>query len=434
MASPQFDDNRIRDLIVAYYTKNDPQRLHDGIDIHGMVGWTRKNGFQALNDLLKGKYGVEIDLNDSTELNTNAQIARMSMAVSGQAMMDLDEMKKIRIASQLKKFYKKYDPSKLPSIFKLTEYALYKGEKALNQKLQIKYGQDLRTIDDVEDPSDDGSDGSESTLDVIPPLGHIINPHIKPAQDNLDLPAVDKESVHSEIKEDVVVQPKEEDVLSESEESKEVVIVKKPSILASIHEEEAIEDVMTPSPVNIVEKIVPEENVEEEETGGIVEDLEADKEKLEAQLTEFYKENDPDKILVIEALVLWALQLGRSGFNEKLKQLYGKDLDSPIAGSKTEVKNDVVETPASKRIDKPIRVKNKVRKLFKDMIGADKPSFARFEEAAAKSVQKADPLRGPKLFTEFMVADGEACDSYRIDMTQKLFGVCKCGHTKKAHF
>ena len=29
--------------------------------------------------------------------------------------------------------------------------------------------------------------------------------------------------------------------------------------------------------------------------------------------------------------------------------------------------------------------------------------------------------------------DGQACDTYRIDMTASTFGACKCGYPKSAH-
>lgn len=406
MNKDNIEKTRLRDLVLQFYTIHDPQRLQDGIDINGMVTWAMEKGIPTLNAMLMKTYGEGIDLNDTSELNSAAHINRVSMAVSGRPVLNMHEMKKIRIAEQLKKFYKRHDPSKLQSIFKLTEYALYKGENALNHKLRQKYGEDLRSLD-KEDSVDSHSTTSHIT-ELIPPLGAVIlgNNNIKA---NINTDPEYHEIIGTE------VMPVEE---PESPDSPEEVIIKKPSVIFS-----DISD--SPEKENL------DTEGTEAELGTVENNLNVDKEKLEAELLRFYKHHDPDKVMVLEALVIWALQLGRHGYNEKLTQLYGADLDTPIEGDKAQKKPGLTKAE-EKRINKPITTK---KNLIQRITEAEKPSFLSFEMAAKAGVKKADPLQGPKTYREHMPGEGEVCDSYKLDMTSKFFGVCKtCGFPKRVHY
>lgn len=447
MASPQIEKSRLRDLILAFYTKNDPMRLQDGIDINGMVNWTMEKGIGALNNMLQKSYGEVIDPNDNVDMNNAEHINRVSMAVSGRHVLDMHEMKKIKIAEELKRFYKKYDPSKLPAIFKLTEYALYKGENALNSKLRMKYGADLRTFDQE---IDDNSSASTIDIDIIPPIVATVN--------NIPKAAIEGESEEpvTENTLEATTDEPEEEVVNESEVEEVPVVPVIPDIAQipaeamasqrsiassaiveitrppSILEDEVQQILETEEEGNQVTPTVEEVEIppEPEEGPGIVDNLEEDKEKLQAELLRFYKTHDPDKLIVLDALVLWALQLGRKGYNEKMMQLYGADLDTPIEG---EEQQPAPVEPASQvaraRINKPIKTK---QNLIQRIVGVQKPSFVSFENAAKQSATKADPLKGPNLFREFMKGEGEPCGNYRLDMTSPLFGICVCGHTKKA--
>jgi len=57
------DASKIRELLLDFYNKHDPERLNAGLDIFSMVLWTQEHGMDKLNDLLERQYGATINAN-----------------------------------------------------------------------------------------------------------------------------------------------------------------------------------------------------------------------------------------------------------------------------------------------------------------------------------------------------------------------------------
>ena len=55
--------NELRQLILKFYSENDPGKLRMGLDVNGIVEWTSRNGMNALNTMLKKQFGKGIDPN-----------------------------------------------------------------------------------------------------------------------------------------------------------------------------------------------------------------------------------------------------------------------------------------------------------------------------------------------------------------------------------
>lgn len=403
------DKNRLRDLILHFYTVNDPERLQSGIDINGMVLWALDVGLVELNKMLESTYGKTIDYNDRAVSN-QLLVQSVSIAVSGRPVMDLAEMRKYKIADMLKKFYKKHDKNKLGTIFKLTEYALFKGENALNVKLKKKYGEDLTDFED--DISSYGSSQSRASTEYT---------------GTTDLTESKEATTQFTAEDKTSKTPLQHSVIySESNTEKQS---------------------LTP--------------IGEQPLGQIEEDLNNAKEKLEAQLIKFYHRVDPSKLVVLEALVLWALQIGRKEYNMRLQQLYGQDLDTQVPmiplipvsdkGSLPD-KNQFALNPSDlNKTDEenyttevePIKSKSEAQEVTTTPIVA-KPIK---QSKRRKTPRQYRPIPVPvwkkkvakkqtvllDLYAENMGPENNVCDNYSLDMTSKFFGVCKCGHKKTAH-
>lgn len=148
--------NEIRELIIEFYTKNDPAKLRGGLDVAGMADWTLQMGLDALNDVLFFQYGKKISLN--TDLGTSKDQLNRISAVFGLKEDDEDEDLKIEekerkeLEQKLKKFYEKHTEVEMSSedVGRLVSFAMFHGVESLNEKLVGKYGEGI--MDEKEAP------------------------------------------------------------------------------------------------------------------------------------------------------------------------------------------------------------------------------------------------------------------------------------------
>jgi len=107
---------RLRTLAHYFYAKYDQDKLYDG-GVSALVDTAILRGEEALNEKLRGKYNADL--------------------------IDVEEEFDI-IEEKLEMFYKLYDPERLEtSIDSIIGWTIVHGEGALNDKLMLKYDDDL---------------------------------------------------------------------------------------------------------------------------------------------------------------------------------------------------------------------------------------------------------------------------------------------------
>lgn len=297
MSSPQYlDRGTLRELILDFYTTNDPQRLRDGIDINGMVNWTFENSLQALNDMLYEQYGTEIDPFKSVNYNSTENFKRVSAALVAPPVPTVSNNNKEEIETRLVKFYKKHDQSKLNSLEKLVNFAVYRGIDMLNSRLMAKYGEDLSAFGPESENNSEPSeiDNFPTKAPPPPPVMNISGQQFSAVQEPQVIPP--KSALIGKKREQPIAPPPPpmDDHMS----------------------------VMLPPPPPLADFVDPD--------------------TIEEELTKFYKAHDPGKLMVVDALAAWVIRIGRIKYNEKLLQLYGYTLDDPLPEDNEEEENDVM--------------------------------------------------------------------------------------------
>lgn len=308
--SAYLDKATLRELVLDFYSTYDPQRLRDGIDISGMVNWTFENGLGELNRMLYQQYRAEIDPSRRVNNNSKEAFQRISTALMGGAEVDFEEDEEQRqiLFGQLEGFYRKHDPSKLGSLQKLVDFAIYRGVEQLNEKLRLKYGEDLTSYLNSRNPGLQNIKktgvGANFTSPPTPPQRFQVQP------------------------------PVQQSPIFQRDE--ELRLAPLPSIpnksklpLSGVVADDDNETYLPPPP--------PEEDF-------------VDPELIEEELKKFYKYYDPGKLDVVEALASWVMKIGRIEFNKKLVQVYGYHLDDPLP---TEQKEEPKLSPFQKQVAQP---------------------------------------------------------------------------------
>lgn len=134
------DASRIRELLLDFYTENDPYRLNMGLDVFSMVVWTQQNGLEALNDLLYDQYGKVID--PTKQLGgAGASFKRFSTLMATDSANEA--ALRNRIYNVLVEFYEDRDPSKIGRLNDFVQYIMLHGLSAFNRKLRAKYNDEI---------------------------------------------------------------------------------------------------------------------------------------------------------------------------------------------------------------------------------------------------------------------------------------------------
>lgn len=352
MATPP--PNELRQLILKFYSENDPGKLRMGLDVNGIVEWTSRNGMNALNTMLKKQFGKGIDPQQKLGTATQ-QFMRMStvltpqaasVKVSQQAMkQNLQENSaKDQILYKLQVFYKEHDPSKLNDLDKLVTFAMYHGVRKLNSKLVSKYGVGIPE-EDVQLPTNFRKEGGASPGSVPPKTP----PRRKPPG---LAPAASGES-EEELRADVIkyyekVDPEQLDALDaimdwammigrkELDEKLEQIYgisldhVTRPERVEAREREESAryeseqQSRMGQPQVKQPPPQPPREGPDVREFSEMTND------EIRNQLILFYEKHDEATIEKIDQILALALKLGRAEMNEKLYDIYAESLDDVV--------------------------------------------------------------------------------------------------------
>eukprot|EP00924_Labyrinthula_sp_SR-Ha-C_P005300 maker-scaffold_1-snap-gene-27.51-mRNA-1 protein AED:0.00 eAED:0.00 QI:215/1/1/1/1/1/2/288/597 len=486
MAMP--NGSQLRDLLIDFYTLHDPQKLNSNIDIGGIVTWTMSHGIEKLNEVLSSQYGVGLDL--SKQLDTREVMNRYTVSID-RAQMQQQLQRSDDLKNNLLEFYGHYDSSKLKGVEKLVKFAIKHGEDVLNQKLFMKYRDDLSLMKFREQVNsfgmgqdDQGYANFNNPLHQQRPAPRFQQVETEPEPPAPALPAdgLDRSISRAAYSNDY------QEILSESgppDMDNRSMEREQPSVLHTrIQKQESFSsadfDLEPPPP--------PEEDY-------------LDPNELESQLNRFYGLLDPSKLDVIDALVSWAQKLGRIEFNDKMIGLYGFNLDdiemlekeketkqaavhavpktniAPTRGTYRQpsrtappsnyqsgpppprpsfnsqpVNNFIPRQPTGgfappkpqktwgssnpKPNPNPIQPqRTNVPDFSTSRFGYEppaepKPSYTQMQQVPPATVYQPEPVAvAPR-----KVKEAEPCGNYRLDMTGVSFGDCICGHSKASHF
>ncbi len=128
--------SQVKTDLTSYYRKYDNSKTNG--DIEKIYLWSKQNGLAKLNERLVSKYGVP--LHAVKTHGASGWASRWGHVIANQNLGN--------ISDQLHAFYAKFDPSKTEEeIEKLVSHAHNIGIDAVNELLEEKYG---ATLDDVE--------------------------------------------------------------------------------------------------------------------------------------------------------------------------------------------------------------------------------------------------------------------------------------------
>lgn len=325
-ATPTPEPNRLRALILQFYSANDPGKLKMGLDVNGMVEWTSRNGIDALNQMLLNQFNKVIDVNLKVG-NKRDQFKRMSNAFTPNVYADIqaqsaaaaqkEKNKEMTIRIKLQKFYMKNDPSKVQNMDKLVKFAMYHGEDKLNEKLQGKYGYGLESVstDDVSD-DEDLDDGNNIAQESV-------------AENQLHH-SIDK----GKVKKDLIKFLK-----SENDDEQLEVVDEMVDWASKIGMEEFNEKLEQMYGISLEDKLKDLERQRRIENAGSVDRPRSEYSEIEAtpfaemtdddireELIRFYSRHDMSIVERISDVIHVAKQLGREDLNGKLTEIYGENL------------------------------------------------------------------------------------------------------------
>jgi len=115
------------EALTEFFRVHEPEVLDDG-RLEAVLEWAEERGVEKLCAMLREQYGA--DLFGKRNLEDNA----------------VDQVQADRVARKLLGFYKAHnvtDRTGWTDVIKVAEWAVKRGEAALNQKLNAKYGDDL---------------------------------------------------------------------------------------------------------------------------------------------------------------------------------------------------------------------------------------------------------------------------------------------------
>jgi len=385
---------KLTELIIDFYTTNDPERMRKGVDINGMVKWALANGVDKLNRMLVDQYGEGLDLNKNLG-SAVQQFNRMSMAFIDQSLLRTEEMKRDEIYVKLHAFYENYDRAKLAGIQKIVDFAMFKGVHVLNQKLMMKYGEDLgddwKYQPGMSNPGPDPPPRMPTMKQASAPPK--VPPKAPPR--NIDKAPPPKPPPKNPPPSPAASLPP----LPSAEEAE-----------ASLEDELRVSALPPPPPI---EDFIDENTIEDE-------------------LAKFYAKYDPGKLDALEYIVPFATGLGRIEFNKKLIQLYGASLDD-LDDAEEEAQYTYEPVPEPAKPAKPA-APAPVSRPPKPAAPApvSRPPKPAAPAPVSKPPKPAAPAPRPAAPVNSNQADG-ACNNFRLDMSGNAFGVCMCGYLKKEH-
>lgn len=380
------DATRIRELLLDFYTENDPQRLNMGLDIFSMVVWTQQNGLESLNDLLHDQYGKEIDPNKKLG-GAGASFKRFSTLMSTDTAKEA--VRRNQIYTALLKFYEEHDPSKIGRLNDFVQYIMLHGVSAFNRKLYAKYGQEIKGLEEDNksrqtERTERSSMGSSFTLTSAAGLASKTG--------------------------------------------------------GGFGAQTYDEDDLPPPPPPLDDEAW--QMLQQEFKEG-----ESEEDVLRTKLTGYYAFYDPGKLAHVDDIVQWGLQIGEHELEAKLMQIYGAGFNKaiedqkekmepskPAGGFRTSISNKV----SSMMGKKPVANKNPKSSAPPPMPPMPKPSHLPKTSTPNKPQVRAPPKKptapsgGIVRQDSFTNVDGP-CNDYVLDMSGATFGVCACGYSRAAH-
>jgi len=477
MAGEEIDATRIRELLLDFYTENDPQRLNMGLDIFSMVVWTQQNGLASLNDLLEEQYGSTIDP-DKQLGDAQASFKRFSTLMKTDT--DDDTSMRNHIYDQLVAFYEQRDQSKIGRLNDFVQYIMLHGLEAFNRKLFAKYGEGI-TLDEAYSKrtgkaskakarvNSGGSFGSSFTIsspqsvnlsskanekerererERSPPAvtgrergesyssvkprerGESYTSSVKPRERGESYTSSAKPRRRERGKE----KDKEKDRLRErrskergkdrpKDRSKDKSAKERKRKGSKTPKDALFSGMDIPPPPPIEERPL---SVRPTATPVTI-SVEPAAIDLRSKLVSFYNKHDASKLNHVDSIVEWGDQIGVQELDDKLTQIYGVGFLAQTTDEEDDLQDDLNsswETESKSPRPKNTRPPPQKPKLPPGL--RNKPGLA------AAATKRISAIRD-SIAKKTVAAEDGPCSFYELDMTGTSFGVCRCGYSRIAH-